>query len=153
MMTHSRSDTRRSTNGPREGTCGSSDSTVLPSGFIALNRVFLRSSSTGVSIAIKDMETPSTKDQLLDKAFGEVQEAEEQYSEGLITVGEKYNKVVDIWAKATDEATTIAERLQIINAQTDLMKAIATMQKYKDLGLVEDPMRNVTPAIKELPNE
>ena len=65
----------------------------------------------------------------------------------------RIEKKIKFWAKATDEATTIAERLQIINAQTDLMKAIATMQKYKDLGLVEDPMRNVTPAIKELPNE
>ena len=60
---------------------------------------------------------------------------------------------IKFWAKATDEATTIAERLQIIKAQNELMKAIATMQKYKDLGLVEAPMRNVTPAIKELPNE
>ena len=40
---------------------------------------------------------------MLDSAFEEVGETENQYNDGLITVGEKYNKVVDIWSKVTDE--------------------------------------------------
>ena len=64
---------------------------------------FEQSSKAGVSIAIKDMKIPSTKQKLLDEAYGEVGETEEQYELGLITQGEKYNKVVDIWAKVTEE--------------------------------------------------
>ncbi len=67
---------------------------------------FEQSTRAGVSICIDDMRTPSRKDELLDSAFGEVRETEEQYAEGLITVGEKYNKVVDIWAKVTEEISS-----------------------------------------------
>ena len=56
----------------------------------------------GISIAIKDMVIPANKSKLLDAAHGDVREIEEQYNEGLITDGERYNKVVDIWAEVTD---------------------------------------------------
>jgi DNA-directed RNA polymerase subunit beta' len=56
----------------------------------------------GISIAIKDMVIPSGKAKLLDSAYGDVREIEEQYNQGLITDGERYNKVVDIWAEVTD---------------------------------------------------
>ncbi len=42
----------------------------------------------------------------MDSAFGEVTETEEQYAEGLITVGEKYNKVIDIWSNITEEISS-----------------------------------------------
>lgn len=57
----------------------------------------------GLSIGIKDMVVPQRKAEILKWAQTEVAQVEEQYQEGLITEGEKYNKVVDIWAKATDE--------------------------------------------------
>jgi DNA-directed RNA polymerase subunit beta' len=57
----------------------------------------------GISISIKDMVIPSRKPAILGQSQSEVNQVEEQYQEGLITEGEKYNKVVDIWAKATDE--------------------------------------------------
>ncbi len=56
----------------------------------------------GISIAIKDMVTPDNKAELLDEAKGTVAEIQEQYTQGLITDGERYNKVVDIWASVTD---------------------------------------------------
>ena len=56
----------------------------------------------GISIAIKDMVIPSGKAKLLESAYGDVREIEEQYNQGLITDGERYNKVVDIWAEVTD---------------------------------------------------
>jgi DNA-directed RNA polymerase subunit beta' len=56
----------------------------------------------GISIAINDMRIPAQKEQLLDSAYGAVREIEEQYNQGLITQGERYNKVVDIWADITD---------------------------------------------------
>jgi DNA-directed RNA polymerase subunit beta' len=56
----------------------------------------------GISIAINDMVIPAQKAKLLDEAHAEVREIEDQYNKGLITQGERYNKVVDIWAEVTD---------------------------------------------------
>ena len=58
---------------------------------------------SGISISINDMVIPSAKSGILDQAFDLVKEIERQYNEGLITEGEKYNKAVDIWAKATED--------------------------------------------------
>ena len=62
----------------------------------------------GISICIDDMEIPRKKGELLDGAYEEVKEIQKQYNEGLITDGERYNKVIDIWAQATEE---IAEEM------------------------------------------
>ena len=57
----------------------------------------------GLSISIDAMIIPPKKWDILNKAESQVIEIGRQYTEGLITQGEKYNKVVDIWAKATDD--------------------------------------------------
>ena len=57
----------------------------------------------GLSISIDAMIIPKKKWGILKKAEDQVSEIGRQYTEGLITQGEKYNKVVDIWAKATDD--------------------------------------------------
>jgi len=59
----------------------------------------------GVSICVDDMLIPPDKQRFLDEAMSEVNEIQEQYQEGLITDGERYNKVVDIWAQATEKIT------------------------------------------------
>jgi len=59
----------------------------------------------GVSICIDDMQIPPDKQRYLDEATEEVRQVQEQYQEGLITDGERYNKVVDIWAQATERIT------------------------------------------------
>jgi DNA-directed RNA polymerase subunit beta' len=56
----------------------------------------------GISICIDDMMIPRRKADLLERANREVLEIENQYKEGLITDGERYNKVVDIWAQVTE---------------------------------------------------
>jgi DNA-directed RNA polymerase subunit beta' len=56
----------------------------------------------GISIGIKDMVIPAHKQRLLEEANAAVREIEDQYNKGLITDGERYNKVVDIWAEVTD---------------------------------------------------
>jgi DNA-directed RNA polymerase subunit beta' len=56
----------------------------------------------GISISIDDMIIPPRKAELLERANQEVLEIENQYKEGLITDGERYNKVVDIWAQVTE---------------------------------------------------
>jgi DNA-directed RNA polymerase subunit beta' len=57
----------------------------------------------GISIAIKDMVIPAKKTEMLEAAQKEVAEIENQYLEGLITDGERYNKVIDIWAQVTEQ--------------------------------------------------
>ncbi|MBN1335712.1 MAG: hypothetical protein JXB39_07105 [Deltaproteobacteria bacterium] len=64
---------------------------------------FAMATVAGISICVDDMHIPLRKGAILDEAYGEVRDTENQYQEGLITVGEKYNKVVDIWSKVTDE--------------------------------------------------
>ena len=56
----------------------------------------------GISICVNDMIIPVNKEDILTKAEGEVLDVESQYTDGLITVGEKYNKVIDVWSKATE---------------------------------------------------
>jgi DNA-directed RNA polymerase subunit beta' len=73
----------------------------------------------GISICLDDMVIPPTKETLLGDAKKEVAEIEEQYTEGLITDGERYNKVVDIWAQV---AEAIAK---------DMMNSIST-DEFKD---------------------
>src|SRR3989441_1080168 len=57
---------------------------------------------SGLSIGIDDMHIPSSKEQLIAKAREDVNEVEQQYQDGVITNGERYNKVVDIWAHVTE---------------------------------------------------
>ncbi|OZA36535.1 MAG: DNA-directed RNA polymerase subunit beta', partial [Hydrogenophilales bacterium 17-64-34] len=63
---------------------------------------FTFATRAGMSIAIKDMLIPQEKHQILDAAEAEVKEIESQYTSGLVTDGERYNKVVDIWGRAGD---------------------------------------------------
>jgi len=57
----------------------------------------------GMSIAIRDMLIPKEKSPILEAAEAEVKEIEMQYTSGLVTQGERYNKVVDIWGRAGDQ--------------------------------------------------
>ncbi len=63
---------------------------------------FRYATQAGISICIDDMIIPPRKAELLERANQEVLEIENQYKEGLITDGERYNKVVDIWAQVTE---------------------------------------------------
>jgi len=73
----------------------------------------------GISICIDDMKIPSRKGVLLDSAYEEVKEIQKQYNEGLITDGERYNKVIDIWAQATEEIAEEMLRELSTDAVTD----------------------------------
>ena len=64
---------------------------------------FAYSTKGGISICIDDMEVPKNKQSLLNEAHKEVKEIEEQYRHGLVTNGERYNKVVDIWGRTGDK--------------------------------------------------
>jgi len=57
---------------------------------------------SGISLSIDDMTIPRAKEEIIEKAEKEVKKIDDQYRSGLITDGEKYNKVIDIWAQSTE---------------------------------------------------
>jgi DNA-directed RNA polymerase subunit beta' len=68
----------------------------------------------GVSIGVDDMVVPQQKTKILATAEKEVKEIQEQYSSGLVTNGERYNKVVDIWSRTNDQvAKAMMEKLGV----------------------------------------
>jgi DNA-directed RNA polymerase subunit beta' len=60
---------------------------------------------SGVSVGIDDMVIPDEKVHIIDEAQAEVSEIQEQFQSGLVTAGEKYNKVIDIWSNANDRVS------------------------------------------------
>ena len=64
---------------------------------------FTYATRAGISICVDDMLTPPQKNDIIGAAETEVQEIEAQYTSGLVTQGERYNKVVDIWGRAGDQ--------------------------------------------------
>ena len=64
---------------------------------------FEHATRAGISIGIQDMMIPAEKEELLRDAQSVLQEIQDQYTKGLITDGERHNKVVDTWAAVTDE--------------------------------------------------
>ncbi|MBK5930364.1 DNA-directed RNA polymerase subunit beta' [Halochromatium salexigens] len=64
---------------------------------------FRMATRAGVSIGLEDMEVPSQKARIIGDAESEVKEIEDQYTQGLVTNGERYNKVVDIWSRTNDQ--------------------------------------------------
>jgi DNA-directed RNA polymerase subunit beta' len=79
---------------------------------------FRYSTRSGISICINDMVIPEEKASLLAGADAEVKEIQEQYSSGLVTNGERYNKVVDIWSHANEAvAKAMMDKLSTIEVE------------------------------------
>ena len=72
-----------------------------------LQNGFRLATRAGISIAIDDMLVPKEKIGIIERAEKEVKEIEQQYVSGLVTAGERYNKVVDIWGKAGDDVSKV----------------------------------------------
>ena len=83
---------------------------------------FKHAFKAGISFGKDDLIIPENKQQLLDETTQLIKDYENQYSEGLITRGEKYNKVVDAWSKCTDKVAS------------EMMKRISATEKT-DKGL------------------
>ncbi len=67
------------------------------------NNGYRLSTRAGISICVGDMTVPAQKEQLVRAAEQEVKDIEDQYISGLVTQGERYNKVVDIWGRTADQ--------------------------------------------------
>ena len=72
-----------------------------------LQNGFRLATKAGISICIDDMLVPKEKHGIIARSEKEVKEIEQQYVSGLVTAGERYNKVVDIWGKAGDEVSKV----------------------------------------------
>jgi DNA-directed RNA polymerase subunit beta' len=72
-----------------------------------LQNGFRLATKAGISICIDDMLVPKEKYGIIERAEKEVKEIGQQYVSGLVTAGERYNKVVDIWGKAGDEVSKV----------------------------------------------
>ena len=81
--------------------CGLRDTVIFADHLMYTGYAY--STRGGISICVDDMEVPAAKAQLLGEANAEVKEIEEQYRQGLVTNGERYNKVVDIWGRTGDK--------------------------------------------------
>ncbi|WP_218690196.1 DNA-directed RNA polymerase subunit beta' [Psychrobacter sp. BF1] len=82
---------------------------------------FAQATLSGVSICLDDMVIPPSKKQIIGVAEAEVREIEDQFEQGFVTAGERYNKVVDIWSRTNDKvAKAMMDNLatdKVINAQ------------------------------------
>jgi DNA-directed RNA polymerase subunit beta' len=85
--------------------CGLKDTVVFADKLLQYG--FRLATRAGISISIEDMLVPTEKAGVIERAELEVKEIAQQYTSGLVTAGERYNKVVDIWGKAGDEVSKV----------------------------------------------
>ncbi|MBE9604241.1 DNA-directed RNA polymerase subunit beta' [Acetobacteraceae bacterium H6797] len=81
--------------------CGQKESVIFADRLMALG--FRNAARAGISFGKDDMVIPDSKQEMIARTKAEVKEFEQQYLDGLITAGERYNKVVDAWSRCTDE--------------------------------------------------
>ncbi len=81
---------------------------------------FKFSTTSGASIGVDDFVIPDSKTEIIEQAEAEVIEIEAQFSSGLVTQGEKYNKVIDIWSRAND---------QVAKSMMDVLSTEAVINK------------------------
>ena len=92
----------------------------------------------GISIAIGDMLVPKQKQTIIEASEAEVKEIEKQYTSGLVTVGERYNKVVDIWGRAGDQVAK-AMMDQLAHQQvTDAQGKLVTQESFNSIYMMAD---------------
>jgi DNA-directed RNA polymerase subunit beta' len=98
------------------------------------NMGFEHATLAGVSIGLGDMIIPAEKEEIIGKARKAVAEVESQYRRGVITDGERYNKIVDIWTHTTEETSNAMYRAIEENAGSDEANPIFMMVDSKARG-------------------
>ena len=81
--------------------CGQKETVIFADRIMSLG--FKHACEAGISFGKDDLVIPSSKSAIINEAQAKVKEYEQQYLDGLITQGEKYNKVIDVWSGATDK--------------------------------------------------
>ncbi|MBW8268171.1 DNA-directed RNA polymerase subunit beta' [Caldovatus aquaticus] len=88
--------------------CGQKETVIFADRLMSLG--FAQAARAGISFGKDDMVIPREKEELIARTKAEVKEYEQQYLDGLITAGERYNKVVDAWSRCTDEVAAAMMR-------------------------------------------
>lgn len=109
--------------------CGQKQTVIFADRLMQLG--FNYACKSGISIGKDDMVVPQSKEVHIKNTLSEVKEFEKQYSDGLITMGEKYNKVIDIWSKCTDKVAA------------DLIKEISTMQEKDGMKSNQEKVNSI----------
>jgi DNA-directed RNA polymerase subunit beta' len=92
----------------------------------------------GVSIGVDDMVVPQQKGKILANAEREVKEIQEQYASGLVTNGERYNKVVDIWSRTNDQvAKAMMDKLGVEEVVTATGEKV-TQKSFNSIFMMAD---------------
>ncbi|MEM9099009.1 MAG: DNA-directed RNA polymerase subunit beta' [Pseudomonadota bacterium] len=105
--------------------CGQKDSVIFCDRIMSLG--FHQAFKAGISFGKDDMVIPDNKWDIVNETREQVKEFEQQYLDGLITQGEKYNKVVDTWSKCTDKVAT------------SMMAEISSVKVDEETGREMDP--------------
>ncbi len=108
--------------------CGQKETVIFCDKIMGLG--FRYACRAGISFGKDDMVIPETKDAIVNKTSELVREYEQQYNDGLITRGEKYNKVVDTWTECTEQVAK------------EMMKRISAVEKDPKTGR-EKPINSI----------
>jgi DNA-directed RNA polymerase subunit beta' len=99
---------------------------------------FSYATRAGISIGVDDMEVPEQKKSILEQAGAAVKEIESQYASGLVTFGERYNKVVDIWSYTNEQvAKAMMEKLGTDVVQ-DVVGKMVNQQSFNSIYMMAD---------------
>jgi DNA-directed RNA polymerase subunit beta' len=104
---------------------------LMQSGFTLATRA-------GLSIAIDDMVVPQQKEEIIRSAEKEVKEIEAQYTSGLVTQGERYNKVVDIWGRAGDHVGKVMMEHLATEQTTDRHGKEVKQESFNSIWMMAD---------------
>ena len=112
---------------------------------------YLYATKAGISINIKDMTIPVEKQGILDEAHLEVSKITEEYNEGSITNGERYNKVVDVWSQTNEKLTKVMLEGISMDTFTNEKGDTLQAQSFNSLFLMADSgARGSTQQLKQL---
>ena len=106
---------------------------------------FAQSTASGASIGVEDFVIPDAKERIVGAAEAEVAEIESPYASGLVTQGEKYNKVVDIWLRANDLVARSMmdgiskEEVTNRDGETEEQESFNSVYMYADSGARGSP--------------
>jgi len=103
-----------------------------------LQNGFRLATKSGISICIDDMLVPKEKAGIIERSEKEVREIEQQYVSGLVTAGERYNKVVDIWGKAGDEVSKVMMAQLAKQKTTDRHGKEADQESFNSIYMMAD---------------
>ena len=99
---------------------------------------FRLATTAGISIGVNDMVVPENKAEILAVAEGEVKEIQDQYASGLVTDGERYNKVVDIWSRTNDQvAKAMMDKLGTEDVEDAAGKAVE-QESFNSIYMMAD---------------